>query len=132
MIIRNNTPPTWDPILEATSSWFAWKMFTTNDEEKLVSIHMILEASANVFFTTVQKVLKKNDVILSYFEVHSEVDEKHESMGLELLKGLTTKHYEKLLEIQSQGWSVFMAACDRIATLMSAKTTQSSLAALVI
>ena len=52
-----------------------------------------------------------------YFKTHVEMDKKHECMGLELLEGLTPKKYERLLEIQTQGWTMINTVCNQIAKL---------------
>lgn len=113
---RQHKPPIWDPILDATASWFTWKMLTLNDEEKTVLIHLVLEASANVFFHMAHKVMQ-NYGETNYFEIHSELDERHEHMGFELLTNLPSEKYQRLFEIQKQGWSMLNAVCDRIAQI---------------
>lgn len=114
---RNHQPPTWDPILEATSSWFAWKMFTLNDEERTVLIHLVLENSANIFFHAAHKVMQKYEDT-DYFKIHSEVDEKHEKMGYELLENLPADKYLHLINVQNQGWDMLNVVCTRIAELV--------------
>lgn len=113
---RKNRPPVWDPILEATSAWFTWKMFVLDNEEKTVLIHLVLESSANVFFQQAHKVMShygKTD----YFKTHAEADEKHEKMGRALLENLSPEKYARLLDVQKQGWDVLNAACRRIAEI---------------
>lgn len=111
---RNQRPIVWDPILEGCCSWFAWKMLTSNDEEKYFLIHCVLESSGKIFFQKAYEVLKKYGPA-SFFQVHSEEDEKHESMGRALLQGLSVREYSRLLELQQQGWSMITTACDRVA-----------------
>ncbi len=52
-----------------------------------------------------------------YFKLHSELDEHHEMMGLELLEGLREADYQHLSLIQQQGWDVLNTVCHRIAAL---------------
>jgi len=125
MAERNFQPPVWDPILEATCSWFTWKMFNTTDEEKVVLVHLVLETSASIFFQTAFDIMKEHSTI-EYFRIHSEADEKHEHMGKELLQNLSAKQYKKLIEIQFQGWEMIMAACDRIAVLVEEHADKSN------
>lgn len=113
---RNNRPPIWDPILEATSSWFAWKMFTLDNEEKTLLVHLVLETSANIFFQAAHKVMQKYGET-NYFKIHSEVDAEHEEMGFALLNNIHPQKYADLLEIQKQGWDMLNATCERIAAL---------------
>lgn len=113
---RQFRPPVWDPVLEATSAWFAWKMLTMDNADKTVLIHLVLETSANVFFSAAHRVMqayKETD----YFHIHAEVDGDHEQMGTQLLKDLTPERYERLLLVQQQGWDVLNAACKQIAIL---------------
>jgi hypothetical protein len=51
----------------------------------------------------------------SYFKIHSEADEGHEQMGRELLTDLSPRKYERLIEIQHQGWSIMSAFCEHVA-----------------
>jgi hypothetical protein len=116
MADRNYRPKTWDPILDATSAWFCWKMFTLDQEEKTLLIHLVLETSANIFFQEAHKVMSKYHET-DYFKIHSIADDKHEKMGRALLEDLSEKKYQKLSELLLHGWDVLNAACNRIAEL---------------
>lgn len=116
MYDRNNQAPAWDPILDACSSWFSWKMITLDNSEKTLLVHLVLEESANIFFIKANEVMVKYNET-DYFKIHAEVDEHHASMGLSLLKGLTDDEYANLSTIQHQGWDVLNAVCKRIAEL---------------
>lgn len=113
---RKNKAPAWDAILDATAAWFTWKMFTCNDEEKTVLMHLVLEASANIFFREAHKIMNAYDET-DYFNIHAAVDAEHEQMGHDLLKDLTSEKYRRLIEIHKQGWDVLNAVCDRIVYL---------------
>ncbi len=117
---RSYNPPTWNPILDATASWFTWKMFTLDNEEKIVLMHLVLETSANIFFKEAHKVMHAYGET-DYFKIHAEVDSEHEKMGAELLKNLSTDKYERLLEVQYQGWEMLNAVCDQIAALTNSE-----------
>lgn len=113
---RNDREPIWDPILDACSSWFSWKMITLDNYEKTLLIHLVLEESANIFF------VKANEIMLryketDYFKIHAEVDDEHAAMGIGLLKDLTKSQYLNLTIIQQQGWDVLNVVCNRIAEL---------------
>lgn len=113
---RKFRPPVWDPILDATSSWFAWKMLTSDNVDKTVLIHLVLETSANVFFSAAHRVMqayKETD----YFHIHAEIDEEHEQMGTKLLMDLPPERYAHLMLVQQQGWDVLNAVCKQIAIL---------------
>ncbi len=113
---RKYREPVWHPILEATAAWFAWKMFTLDNEEKTVLIHLVLEASATIFFSAAHEVMRRYGET-DYFEVHAEEDVKHEQMGSDLLGSLSAEKYVNLMTIQQQGWEMLNAACDQIAHL---------------
>lgn len=113
---RHNKLPFFDPILEATSTWFAWKMLTLNDEERHLLVHLVLEASAAIFFREADAVMqhfKETD----YFSIHNELDEEHEKLGIDLLYDLPPRKYERLLSVQKQGWAILNTACERIAII---------------
>jgi hypothetical protein len=114
---RGEKPPIWDPILESTCSWFAWKMFTFNDEQKTLLVHMVLETSANIFFSVANTTVCQHEPI-QYLTVH-EIDVKHEQMGRDLIvKAISQDKLEKLFLIQQQGWGVLNAACNRMLELV--------------
>ena len=113
---RHYRPSVWDPILEATGSWFAWKMFTLDEEEKTVLVHLVLETSAQLFFTRAHQVMEQYQET-EYFKIHRDADEQHEQMGIDLLKELTVEKYQRLQKILSQGWAILNTACNQIALL---------------
>lgn len=115
---RNDRPVVWDPILEGTASWFAWKMMSLDNDEKTVLVHFVLESSANVFFPKANQMMSKYSET-NYFQIHSEADEHHEKMGVELLNNVTPQKLERLLLVQKQGWDVMNTICSRIAELAS-------------
>jgi hypothetical protein len=118
---RNHRPSIWDPILESTSSWFAWKMLTLDEEEKTVLVHLVLEASAQLFFTQAHQVMAKYQET-EYFKIHFDVDEEHEKMGVNLLKELTDEKYQRLQKILYQGWDILNTACNQIALITQQKS----------
>ncbi len=119
---RSYRAPTWDPILESTSCWFTWKMLTADNIEKTVLMHLVLEASADVFFTAANKVMRYYGET-EYFGIHATVDQHHATMGNELLANLSAQEYQRLYEILKQGWLVLIAACNRIAALSVSNKT---------
>lgn len=113
---RENRPAMWDPILEGTASWFAWKMFTLDNLEKTMLVHLILEASANIFFQAAHKAITHHGET-RYFETHSIADEEHEAMGRDLLANADKERLTRLFTLQQQGWDMLNTTCDRIAVL---------------
>jgi hypothetical protein len=119
--LRQHRPPCWDPILEATSAWFSWKMLTLDNIEKTLLVHLVLESSAVVFFKTANETLKKYDYA-KYFSIHDENDPHHETMGTDLLKNLRAEEYQSLLLVQNQGWEILIAACNRMAHIVKTES----------
>ncbi len=113
---RKNRPPIWDPILDASSAWFAWKMLSLNQEEKSVLMHMVLESSANLFFKKAHVIMRKYKET-NYFETHAVVDEEHEKMGIDLLRNINESQFIKLLDVQKKGWEMLNTTCERICFL---------------
>lgn len=113
---RQFREPVWDPVLEATSAWFAWSMLVMDNDEKVVAVHLVLEASANIFFTEANIVMKSYGET-DYFAIHAEVDGDHEQMGINLLQQLSPERYQRLAHVQSQCWDMLNTACHRMASL---------------
>jgi hypothetical protein len=113
---RHEKKAVWDPILDACSSWFAWKMITLDNSEKTLLVHLVLESSANMFFVRAHKVMMKY-AETDYFKIHAEVDEHHATMGIELLNDLSDVEYKGLLKVQQQGWDMLNAVCNRMAEI---------------
>lgn len=113
---RQYTAPVWDAVLEATTAWFIWKMFTLDHLEKSLMMHMVLETSADAFFPKAHAVLSQYEMT-NYFQIHSEFDHVHASMDTELFEQLTRYQCESLMQIQKQAWDMVNIACARIAIL---------------
>ncbi|HVT62379.1 MAG TPA: hypothetical protein VHD33_02680 [Legionellaceae bacterium] len=113
---RHQKPPIWDAVLEGCCAWFAWKMFTLDDVDRTLLVHLVLESSANLFFHQAHQIMTRYGET-NYFKLHSDVDEHHEALGITLLKGLNELHYLHLLDIQQQGWDMLNTICRRIAEL---------------
>lgn len=121
---RDNRPPKWDPILEATSCWFAWKMLTLDNIEKTALMHLVLETSADIFFCAADKVMRRFDET-NYFSLHADLDDQHAAMGEKLLLNLSEAEYQRLGELLDTGWTMLTMACNRIALLAETKELQS-------
>lgn len=114
---RNARPTVWDPILEASASWFTWKMMTLDNDEKTILVHFVLESSACVFFEAAHKVMTQYSET-DYFEIHAEADEEHEKMAIDILQNIPPSKMERLCLIQAQGWSMLNTVCDQIAKIV--------------
>jgi hypothetical protein len=113
---RDQRVPSFDAVLDATTSWFAHQMLTLDDLERLVLVHLVLETSANIFFPEANRAMQRYSRT-HYFAVHAEVDEHHRAMGMSLLGGLRAVEYQRLLDVHERGWQMLLTVCDRIAEL---------------
>ena len=113
---RGSDEVLWDPVLEATSSWFATSMLRLDDAGKAVLIHLVLEAASEAFMGVAQPVLDSYGE-LRYFALHNEADEHHVSMAADALDGLSPADYDRLSEVQERGWQMINVLSARIAEL---------------
>jgi quercetin dioxygenase-like cupin family protein len=110
---RTDVP--WDPLLDATASWFAWKMVALDSAEKTVLIHLVLEAAGATFHAVARPIMAVYGET-DYFALHAG-DDEHEAMARQQLAGLGPETYRRLLRVQQEGWDVFNALCARMAAL---------------
>lgn len=115
---RKNKMDIWDPILEATASWFTWKMFTLDNIEKTVLMHLVLEKSGSLFFKKAQTIMAHFGDN-SYFITHAQADEEHTMMAKEYLENLPYKTYLEISKAHQQGWDMMESACHRMAVITS-------------
>lgn len=113
-----------DPILQATSEWFAYKMQSYSDIERLVLVHFVLEGGAKVFHEMAHPIMQSYDET-SHFEVHSLEDDGHMQMGLELMKNLSQETYDRLNQVLEEGWGMLNALCQRMAELSLTKDLEN-------
>lgn len=105
-----------DPILQATSEWFAYKMHSYSDIERLVLVHFVLEGSANAFHHIAHPIMQSFQET-KHFEVHSIEDDDHMNMGLDLLTNLNDATYDRLMQVLKESWAMMNALCGRMAEL---------------
>lgn len=106
-----------DPILEATCGWFVWKASSISDAEKVVLVHLVVEASALYFYKHIQPKMQRNSAS-EHFDHHKVADSRHVEMGYEYLRALRVEDAARLFEIQRQGWATLTALMGRIADLV--------------
>jgi quercetin dioxygenase-like cupin family protein len=106
----------WDPILDSTSSWFAWKMMTLDNMDKLVLVHLVLEAAATEWHRAAHPIMSKYRET-NHFQTHDDVDHGHEDLGLDLLETIDEATLKRLLSVQKEGWDMMNAMCARMALL---------------
>lgn len=114
---RKKVNKVFDPILESSSAWFANSMSGIGDAEKVVLVHLVVEASATYFYKHIQPAMKSSDTS-KHFEAHKEDDHNHVKMGYDFLREYAISETEKLLEIQEQGWAMLTVVMGRIADLV--------------
>jgi hypothetical protein len=106
-----------DPILDATCAWFPWKTGLISDAEKVVLVHLVVEASAISFYKHIRPAMPTMDA-KEHLEVHKSADKAHVDMGYDFLRERQPEYPERLFEIQRQGWAMLMSVMARIADLV--------------
>lgn len=106
-----------DPVLEATCAWFPWKTGLISDAEKVVLVHLVVEASATYFYKHIRPAMAGTNA-KEHFDDHNIMDQAHVAMGYTFLRKLTLNDWSRLFEIQREGWAMLMAVMGRIADLV--------------
>jgi quercetin dioxygenase-like cupin family protein len=114
---RSDLKPVFDPILEAVCSWFPSKIGMLSDLEKVVLVHLVVEASALSFYRHVQPAMETSGT-KNHFDSHKAGDEAHVQMGYAFLRQVTSADWPRLFDIQRQGWAMLMAVMGRVADLV--------------
>lgn len=114
---RADLQPVFDPVLEATCAWFPWKTGLISDAEKVVLIHLVVEASATFFYKHLGPAMAATDA-KEHFDSHKIADDAHVEMGYAFLRKFPLDNWERLFEIQRQGWAMLMAVMGRIGDLV--------------
>ncbi|MFE6912243.1 cupin domain-containing protein [Streptomyces erythrochromogenes] len=107
----------YDPILEATSSWFVNQMHRADEAAKIVIVHMVVESSGHVFGEATEKIFKSPQVDdgASYFELHAEVDDDHRGIGRDFLRGISATEFPHLMTVCKEAWDQMDLVHERIA-----------------
>jgi quercetin dioxygenase-like cupin family protein len=114
---RANLQPVFDPVLEASCAWFPWKTGLIGDAEKVVLIHLVVEASATFFYKHIQPIMAATDSG-KHFDTHNIADDGHVEMGYAFLRKLPLEDGQPLFQIQRQGWAMLTTVMGRIADLV--------------
>ena len=107
-----------DPVLQAVSDWFTWKMLSLSEEEKIVLVHLVIEASATIFYENIPSFIAKSSFCDKHFAIHQKLDESHENLGNTLLERLDSQIYDRLFIIQREGWEMIGQVFERICVLL--------------
>jgi hypothetical protein len=105
----------WDPILDAIGSWFVLKAIESNDLEKAVVVHLVLERAAMIFYEKMD-VLASTDASV-HFEQHSGTDERHVDMGIQVLRQAGAAEIERLHALQEKAWDMLHSLLSRFTVL---------------
>ena len=113
---RQDFEEVFDPTLEATSSWFVSQMYTATELEKVVLVHLVVEASAVFFYSHIKPALA-NSPTQEHFDLHSVLDDEHVRMGYDFISEAEIQDNQSLFEIQKKGWAMLMTVMSRISDL---------------
>lgn len=116
---RGHRRAIWDPHLEAACSWFVWKATTLDDAERVVLIHLVVEASAGVFYTQMGDVFAADAAASAHGTAHAaDRDSEHVALGVATLRAAGPLDLERLSRVQRQGWDMLSLVMGRIADLV--------------
>lgn len=129
-------PLLWDPILESSTQWFTFKMMTRSEAEAVALVHLVVEASATVFYKFMTPIFKQPQNPSSkqeanraahmepsdHFKIHSFLDHDHADIGYEQLKRQGLEDYSSIALLTEQGWAMLNLAFGRIADLCKTKS----------
>lgn len=102
-----------DPALEGMCSWFVYQTLALDNAERIVMANLVLERAGREFYERYSTYLGQFGID-KHFEEHVEHDEQHETMGLELLGGLTREQYARLEKIQEDSWKMLGGILTRV------------------
>lgn len=120
---RENSSMIWDPILEASTFWFFGKNFLIDDPERIVMIQMVLEKGASLFYGHFSEILK-DSFRSEHIEKHCDLDEGHDSLGVDLLARESTQKIASLDELLKESWSMLDLFLARTAQLIKERRVQ--------
>lgn len=114
---RNNKPLPFDPVLEASTSWFYAKNFQLDDSQRVVMIQMVLEKGAHIFYEHFTEVLGRENSS-AHISLHSHADEDHDSLGVELLEDESPRKLRDMHELLSESWSMLELYLGRMSEII--------------
>ncbi|NOI60938.1 cupin domain-containing protein [Vibrio coralliilyticus] len=103
----------WDPIIESCAEWFLSKMVFTDNVEKSVVMHLVLEEGAHEFHERAN-ALKATEENKEYFHTHAVHDEDHSKLANHLLNDLSPTQYKELTALIDQAWDVLECMLGRM------------------
>ena len=105
-----------DSILQAAMHWFKHAMMVGSDYERTLLMHLVLEASGEIFFKQASTVFDD----MPYFREHAEDDGDHAAYGIDLLRRAPAALMPELEQALEAGWDMMTLLCDRMAQLARA------------
>ncbi len=105
-----------DAALEGMCSWFVVQTLSLDNADRVVMTNLVLERAGTIFYTDFCNYLRNFD-ISAHFSDHSEHDEEHEKMGLELLEELHPSQYLGLEAVMRDSWDMISGILARIVDL---------------
>lgn len=106
----------WDQEIAEIVAWFLSRMRESTDVEQTVLMHIVIEASADIFYRHFGRV-PANDRLKSHIEHHIHHDTEHAEMGIRALSQIEGIDPLPLLQLQEEGWRMLGKMFDRMATL---------------
>lgn len=106
-------PEIWDATIELAISWFREQMSGATDEIKTLIMHLVIEASGEIFHAAAANVFRD----MNHFQEHGEDDGHHVDIGLTLLRTSNTVPTVDAITALSRAWAVMLMLCDRMATI---------------
>ena len=98
-----DAPKMWDPILEASTSWFNYQNQIVDDPKRVLMVSMVLEKCATKFYGNFANVLE-GELSSKHIENHCEADPHHENLGLDLIEDLCEYRLEEFIDFINQAW----------------------------
>lgn len=113
--------PVSDAEFDAAMQWFKSEMLHRSDMVRTLLMHLVLEASGEVWHREASRVF----VDLPHFRDHGEDDGDHVLLGLDLLRGAGAADAVELRKSLREGWQMITLLCDRIAAFATAEPAEA-------
>lgn len=117
---ERNRPKLWDPILEASCSWFVNKNHLLDNAERIIMVQLILEKCAHLFYSHFSDLLGDQNKS-HHIDEHKEADEGHDLLGVELLKEESDFKFKSFFKLQEESWSIMNLFIQRVGDLVNSK-----------
>jgi len=108
----------WDPVLDASTSWFLSQVYTIDDPKRIIMVSMVLEKCAGKFYGHFAEILK-GGLESSHIENHCDADPYHETLGLNLIEKDCESRLAEFIEFQGKAWDIMILYLKRTGELVS-------------